>query len=274
MEEKEKKKKRRNLILTIIQLILLLIILYSLYNIGIYFYQNYKNTKRLAEVSEIVSKVEKDTEKQLGLNLDNLKLNKEQLDKIAKNTIDRLKTENSDIVSFIKVDEFKLNNPVTYVKEDNDYYLYRDLQEAYSRPGTLFVNGWNNPDFSDMNTTIFGHNLRTHPHFYAPMFKLLLNLENKDFVDAKKEHIVEIYTKEGYKKYKIFSAYYSNEYDNYIKPNRDKSEWVDYLNSIMKKSINDFKTDIKFKESDKILTLSTCDNVTDEGRFVVHAILL
>lgn len=274
--ENNKPKKKRNFLITIIQIILVAVIFYSAYSIGEYYYQNYKNTKNLEKVNELVDDVENDVNKELNIEdkTDHAELTKEQLDFIAKRTIERLKLENGDIYAFIKAPDFKINNPVTWVHEDNDYYLYKDLEEKYSRPGTIFMNGWNNPDFSDMNITFFGHNLRTHPEFYAPMFKMLLTLEDPEVVKSRDQHIVEVYTEQGYKKYMMFTAYYSHEYDDYILPNRDKSEWVDYLQTLQLKSINDFGLNLQFKEDDRILTLSTCDNVSDEGRFVVHAIEL
>lgn len=274
--ENNKKNKKRNILITIIQIILVVIILYSAYSIGDYYYQNYKNTKNLEKVNNLVNNIENEVNKELDIDekIDHSKLTKEQLDFIAKKTIERLKLENSDIYAFVKAPDFKINNPVTWLFEDNDYYVFRDLEGNSSRPGTIFMNGWNNPDFSDMNITFFGHNLRTHPEFYAPMFKMLLTLEDKEVVMSRDKHIVEVYTENGYKKYMMFSAYYTNIYDDYISPNRDKSEWVDYLQTLQLKSINDFGLNLQFKEDDRILTLSTCDNVLDEGRFVVHAIEL
>lgn len=274
--ENNKPKKKRNFLITIIQIILVVIILYSVYSIGNYYYQNYKNTKNLEKVNNLVNDVENDANKELNIDdkTNHSELTKEQLDFIAKRTIERLKLENKDIYAFVKAPDFKINNPVTWVYEDNDYYLFRDLEGNSSRPGTIFMNGWNNPDFSDMNITFFGHNLRTHPEFYAPMFKMLLTLEEPEVVKSRDKHIVEVYTEQGYKKYMIFTAYYSHELDDYIMPNRNKSDWPEYLQSLQEKSINDFGLDLQFTESDRILTLSTCDNVSDEGRFVVHAIEL
>ena len=274
--ENNKPNKKRNFLITIIQIILVAVILYSAYSIGDYYYQNYKNTKKLEKVNVIVDDIENNINQELNIDdtLEHSELTKEQLDFIAKRTIERLKLENKDIYAFLKAPDFKINNPVTWVYEDNDYYLYRDLEGNNSRPGTIFMNGWNNSDFSDMNITFFGHNLRTHPEFYAPMFKMLLTLEDPEVVKSKDQHIVEVYTDKGYKKYMMFTAYYSHEYDDYILANRDKSEWVDYLQTLQLKSINDFGLNLQFKEDDRILTLSTCDNVSDEGRFVVHAIEL
>ncbi|MFM1580953.1 class B sortase [Helcococcus bovis] len=261
-------KKTKKVFLTLIQIILVAIIIYSAYEIGTYYYQNYKSTKKLNEVSEEVTKIEKE------IDFDNKgkELSKAEKDKLAKKIIADLQKRNKDIKAFIKAKDFKVNFPATYLFEDNETYLFSDLDGNWSRPGTLMVNGYNNPDFSDMNTTIFGHNLRTNPEMYAPMFKLLLTLEKKDFVNSKDDFIVEVYTEQGYHKYKIFTAYYSDTSDYYIQANRNKDEWVDYLNKVKNKSINKFKYEPKFTENSKILTLSTCDNDTLEGRFVVHAL--
>lgn len=157
--------KVKKVVYNLIQLILIAIIIYCLYNIGTYYYQNYKNTQKISEVNNIVDEIEDEAINKLNDNVKafgNETLTKEELDALSKNVIARLKKENQDVVSYIKVDEVKINNPVTFTEFDNDYYLYRDLDENTSTPGTLFMNGWNNPDFSDMNTTIFGHNLRVN----------------------------------------------------------------------------------------------------------------
>ncbi|MFM1538325.1 hypothetical protein [Helcococcus bovis] len=186
-------KKTKKVFLTLIQIILVAIIIYSAYEIGTYYYQNYKSTKKLNEVSEEVTKIEKE------IDFDNKgkELSKAEKDKLAKKIIADLQKRNKDIKAFIKAKDFKVNFPATYLFEDNETYLFSDLDGNWSRPGTLMVNGYNNPDFSDMNTTIFGHNLRTNPEMYAPMFKLLLTLEKKDFVNSKDDFIVEVYTEQG-----------------------------------------------------------------------------
>lgn len=270
------KKKKKNLLLTLIQLILIAIILFSLYRIGTYLYQNWSNTQITNKVVDIVEQVEREDFGSTQNNESEDVAEDIDLDELSKRIIERLKTENEDIVSYIKFEEVKINNPVVYRKEDNDFYLYKDLNKNYSAPGTLFLNGWNKPDYTDMNTTIFGHNMRVWDGFMAPMFKLLLNFEDAEFVNAQDSYFVEIYTEHGYKKYEVFSAYYSNRYNDYIQANRPVEEWVDYLNSIKEESINEFDFNHEFVETDQILTLSTCDEVrgNDEGRFVVHALLV
>lgn len=272
-------KKTKNILTNIIQIILVAIIIFSIYKIGTYYYQNYKNTQIINNVQNIVEQIESENtpldgdQEVEGSETNKVELSKTQLDQIAIKTIERLKQENADVKAYVKMLDFGINNPVTYRHKDNDYYLYRDLEENYSTPGTLFINGWSDPEFKDMNTTIFGHNLRVGDNF-APMFKQLLTFEDEEVVKSKDEHIIEIYTDQGYKKYKVFSAYYSTTFNDYIKSNREKDVWVEYLESLEDESIHDFKFDPEFTEDTKILTLSTCDEVRgdNKGRFVVQAI--
>lgn len=267
-------KKFKKIVLTLIQIALIAVIIYSLYNIGNYYYQNYKSTKKLRHIESIVEDLEK---KNKVAEEDNDNEQSEQVDEpdddFAISVVNRLKELNEDVIGYVKLDTASINYPVAYVKEDNDYYLYKDLDREYSLPGTIFMNGWNNPDFSDMNTTFFGHNLQVRSNTYEPMFKHLLKFENKEIVDSKKEHIVEVYTDKGYKKYIVFSAYYTNIYNNYIEPNRDRENWSKYLEKVKSDSINDFNIDYEFTKDSKILTLSTCENeLYSVGRFVVHAL--
>lgn len=277
------KKKKRNFIITFIQIILLAVMLYSGYQIFNYYYENYKSTQQLREANELVEKVEEQFENNKNKENDNSKkekkerpLTKEELDNRAKLVVKSLKEKNSDVVGYVKFKEARINFPILYKEGSNSYYLWKDLYKNFSRPGSIFLNGYNKSNFEDMNTTIFGHNLRTNPDQFAPMFKLLLQFENKKNVDPNKEYFVEIYTEEGYKKYKVFTAYYSTSNDDYIVTGRDKKNWAKYLNERKDKSINKFTDPQPFESDDKILTLSTCDygdgEFGDAGRFVVQAV--
>lgn len=283
MEKKTKKK--RNFIITFIQIILFAIMIYSGYQIFSYYYENYKSTQQLKEANKLVNEVEKDFNKNLSLeNKDKKKdndnqekkLSKKELDERAKLVVKKLKEKNSDVVGYVKFEEAKINFPILYKKGNNSYYLWKDLNKNFSRPGSIFLNGGNEPDFKDMNTTIFGHNLRTNPEQFAPMFKLLLQFEDKKNVDPNKEYFVEIYTEEGYKKYKVFTAYYSTSNDDYILSQRNKNNWTKYLDERKDKSINKFTDPQPFTSDDKILTMSTCDygdgEFGNDGRFVVQAV--
>lgn len=294
----ERRTKKKNTILILIQVLLIIIMLYSGYQIFTYYYENYRSSKQLKEANSLVEDIESEFNSKIlnetinkkvketvteandndnnGENTEEVKLSKEELDEKAKLVVQKLKEKNSDVVGYVKFDEAKIKFPILYKEGSNQYYLWKDLNKNPSRPGSIFLNGYNNSDFLDMNTTLFGHNLKTNPDQFAPMFKLLLQFEHSENVDQNKEYFVEIYTENGYKKYKVFTAYYSTSNDDYILSSRDEKNWVKYLNERKEMSINKFSEPEAFVSEDKLLTLSTCDDgdgeFGDAGRFVVQAI--
>lgn len=266
------KKKKRNIFLTIIQIVLVGVMLYSGYNIFTYYYENWKNTQLINESKSSVAQIEKE----YASNGDIKALGKLDKDEAAKKIIKELQKKNKDVVAFVRLQEAEIYYPVVYVKNDNSYYLWKNLDKEFSRPGTIFLNGFNKSNFTDMNSTLFGHHLQTkNAHLLAPMFKYLLRFSESDFVDPNKEYKIELFTEEGYKEYKVFSGYTTSEEDNYISPNYKKSEWVKFLEKRRKMSDIKMKFNHEFSENDKILTLSTCgEDVTAPIRYVIHGILV
>lgn len=140
----------------------------------------------------------------------------------------------------------------------------------------IFIEETNKPDFSDRNTVIYGHNMSNASKKYAPMFQDVEKFTDKDFVGSIKDKVVKIYDEDGVKTYRIFSAYHLNAYDDYRRSEMDDDQWLAYINDFRQKSILDFQYEKDLKSSDKIITLSTCDNeeINDEnGRYTVHAVL-
>lgn len=261
------KKKTKNRILTIIQILLLVFIVYNVYQIGSYYYSRYKAQKNYDQTSKIFEEVvNKDKDK---------KLSPEELkalrDENSKKLIADLKKKNEDIVSYIRINDTRIDYPIVY--KDNSYYLRRDINKEYSIPGTIFIEETNKPDFSDRNTTLYGHNMSNASVNFAPMFKELEQYADADFVKTGKARNIEIYTPNGFLEYEIISAYYIDAYSDYRSFDMSDEEWVKYANNLINKSKVDYGYDKKIGPDDKLLTLSTCDNVEDIGRFVVHAIL-
>lgn len=262
--------KTKKYIIWIIQIILVMVILYNGYQIFTYYYSRYKADSVLKKVSSKVEKIEKEELSKPGIKIE--KLTKEDEIRIAKRVIASLKETNEDVTGFIKISDTQVSYPILY--RDNEYYLYLDINEEWSNAGSIFMEEANKTDFTDMNTTIYGHNMHYTPMNLSPMFKEVVEFINPEYVAKRKDNIIEIYTEKGINRYKIFSAYISDAYDDYRKPNRSADIWVEYLNEIKEKSEVDFKYKKKFTIKDKIITLSTCDLVTEDGRVVVHAVLI
>lgn len=261
------KKKTRNRILTIIQILLLIFIAYNLYQIGSYYYSRYKAQQNYNETSKIFEEVV-NKYKDKKLSPEELKALR---DENSKKLIENLKKKNSDIEAYINIKDTHIDYPIVY--KDNSYYLRRDINKQYSIPGTIFIEEANKPDFSDRNTTIYGHNMSNASSSLAPMFKELEQYADSEFVKTGKARTIEIFTPKGVLEYEIISAYYIDAYYDYRSFDMSDEEWVKYSNNLIKKSEVDYGYEGEIGPDDKLLTLSTCDNVEDIGRFVVHAVL-
>lgn len=263
-------------LLSVIQIILILIIAYSLYNIGSYYYSRYNSGKEFDQVRDIVKETinyeENFIETPSGSGTVTAAGPSENEAELARKSLEELRKINEDIVAYIVVEGLGIEYPVVY--KDNEYYLRRNLQKKYSVAGTLFVEELNKTDFTDMNTIIYGHNMSNALVKSSAMFEPLIEFVDRDYVNSKDSHIIQIFTEEGIKRYEVFSAYFTDAYYDYRTINMPGDDWVAYANKIKSNSKYDFKLGREINENDKIITLSTCDNVTHDGRMAVHAVLI
>jgi len=77
-----------------------------------------------------------------------------------------LTMRNPDVVGWIYVPNTNINYPLLQ-GPDNERYLRRDLDRNHSNAGSLFVAASNDSRFNDLNTIIYGHNMRNNTKFAA-----------------------------------------------------------------------------------------------------------
>ena len=178
---------------------------------------------------------------------------------------DNLFEKNIDYRGWIKIDNTNINYPILQ-GQDNEEYLYKDINNEYIVSGSIFMNYLNN-GFDDQNTVLFGHNMKN-----GTMFANLKKYKEEDFFYN--NNYIEIELSNGqYLKYKVFSVYITDINDNYTKTSfEDKDEYKEFLERIKNKSI--YKSDISVNENDKIITLSTCSYEFDDARLVVTGMLI
>ena len=173
--------------------------------------------------------------------------------------------KNINYRGWIKIDNTNINYPILQ-GQDNEEYLYKDINNEYIVSGSIFMNYLNN-GFDDQNTVLFGHNMKN-----GTMFANLKKYKEEDFFYN--NNYIEIELSNGqYLKYKVFSVYITDINDNYTKTSfEDKDEYKEFLERIKNKSI--YKSDISVNENDKIITLSTCSYEFDDARLVVTGKLI
>ncbi|MFV0466587.1 MAG: class B sortase [Lachnospiraceae bacterium] len=169
---------------------------------------------------------------------------------------------NPDAVGWITFDHSTINYPIVQ-GQDNRYYLSHTFLEYENEAGCIFMDFENAKDFSDRNTFIYGHNLKT-----GAMFAQLNHYRKEDYYAA--NNYFWILTPDGTYKYEIFSCYVTeDDSDSYQILYQDKQAYCDYLTKIKNRSLYD--TGVAVTGRNVIVTLSTCTSSEGE-HFIVHAI--
>lgn len=121
---------------------------------------------------------------------------------------EKLKSINEDIKAWIYIHGTSIDYPILVPGDNNEEYLYKDIDKEYSPLGSLFsLSGTN---FTKGNTFVFGHNMASNQ-----MFGELKKYINSDFL---KEHrYFYIYTEHKTMKCDVFSVFVTNENDNIFK---------------------------------------------------------
>jgi len=178
--------------------------------------------------------------------------------------------QNNDLVGVLEVVGTDINYPVMQTISDPEYYLRRDFYGDDSTAGSLFVDYRCDIVNQTTNTIIYGHNMRS-----GTMFGGLKRYLNKDYYQSHKTIIFKtLYEVQEYEIVGVgLSSVGYDDDDNYKYYNFidavTGSELQEFLDNIQSLSVYDETIDIS--ATDKLLTLSTCNSYTEDGRMFVVA---
>ncbi len=172
---------------------------------------------------------------------------------------------NPDVAGWIYLEGTDISYPIMY-SGDDDAYLRTDINKEYAKAGSIFLEGYNLPDFSDSHSIIYGHNMRN-----LSMFGTLKYYKSEEgYYDSHK--YFQIITPERKMRFEIFS-YFDTDAASwvYTVPYSDSPEFQDFIDELKSHSYKGVE-DLEVKSSDKIVTLSTCSS--SGRRFTIHGVLL
>ena len=177
-----------------------------------------------------------------------------------------LKKKNSDTVGFIKVNGTNVNYPIVQAK-DNSFYLKHAFDKSKNSAGWVFADYRNNMVNFDKNTVIYGHS-RSNQTVFGSLKKVL----NKSWYGNKNNHIIKLSTPTENTLWQIVSIYTIKPESYYITTKFSDSQFKTFIKTIKDRSQIYFSGTLN--ENDKILTLSTCEDVAGTTRLVIHAKLI
>ena len=149
----EKKKKKRHPVTLVILIIALAVMIFSIVKLaGIQ--KDYKESEKTFQTLESEYVVHPDGAGALWQDGTRIQF-------------EALRKENQDIMAWLRFDNYNdvhISYPVLY-SGDDETYLRSDIYGNYHIAGCIFLEGMNQPDFSDYHSIIYGHNMRNTTMF-------------------------------------------------------------------------------------------------------------
>ncbi len=163
---------------------------------------------------------------------------------------ENLKAINPDIVGWLYIESnSNINYPICHTT-DNDYYLHRTFRRDYLYAGSIFEECLNSADFTDPNTIVYGHNMKS-----GSMFGTLKLLRERSRYDS--GPYFWILTPQGNYRYHIYSVmetpFDSEIYNLFEKRGPEFLAWERRL-----QAASEISNDLPLTENDFTVTLSTC----------------
>lgn len=177
---------------------------------------------------------------------------------------------NNEMVGWITIPGTEVNHPVVMRPGDNDYYLTHSFEQTDDVNGSIFMDyrcDFVNPT---TNTIIYGHNMKS-----GLMFGKLKNYLDQDYYESHKT--IEFNTIYEHRTYEIvaicLSQVYTSEDNNYryydFTNAENAAQYDAFINTV--KALSIYNEEINILKSDKLLTLSTCNSYTEDGRLFIVA---
>lgn len=173
-----------------------------------------------------------------------------------------LKARNPDIIAWITVDGTDMDYAVTQT-DNNDFYLTHDMYKEKNRNGSIFLDCANSADFSDPNSIIYGHNMRS-----GAMFAGLNRFKDRNYFD---NHTTgRLFTPEQSFILDIFAVAVVPSVGNaYTKAYASETEWNTYLTQLKDDAL--FVREQALPWGTRLVTLSTCSYEFDNSRTILIA---
>lgn len=173
--------------------------------------------------------------------------------------------ENEDCIGWLKIDGTDISYPVVQ-GTDNEFYLHHDFQKKYAICGTLMLDYRNDIAGEQEHLIIYGHQMKD-----GSMFKQLNGYKKKEYYLAHNK--ITLYLKDQKYQYEVAAVYVTNvansgDYYNYLHKETRKQQ-MDYLQKMAAYQL--YPTGVTVREDDELLSLSTCEYSSTNGRLIVLA---
>lgn len=177
---------------------------------------------------------------------------------------------NDDMAAWLQIPETDIDYPVMWTPRDEEYYLRRGFDGARNQNGCLILDTDSCLDPLTTNLIIHGHNMRS-----GTMFGTLEDYEDEAY--CQEHNRIILYTEDYQHNYEVVAVFRSQVYkksDTVFKFYKffqadTQEEFDDFYENI--KALSLYDTGVTAEFGDCFITLTTCSNHVEQGRFVVVA---
>ena len=172
-----------------------------------------------------------------------------------------LKEKNEDVVGWIYIPDTVINYPVLWRKDDNNYYLRRDIDKREGSYDGIFMDGSDTPDMSQRQILFYGHHMKN-----GTMFTKICDYKEEDFF---KEHRkVYFYTPDHAYALRTMACLYTDS-----SPEKRKVEFADQLE--FDAYVNEMTKRCSFREIpeggvEQIFSFVTCSYEFNDARTILY----
>lgn len=171
-----------------------------------------------------------------------------------------LKSINGDIVAWLYAEGTVIDYPVLHTT-DNEYYLTHLYTGETNRSGSLFADCRNTGLFTEQNTVIYGHNMRS-----GAMFHSFEEYKAQDYYDA--VPAMTLYTPAGDYLVELFSGTVEDGSYEFVRFEfASGEEFLAYVDSFRARST--FRSGVAVEPTDRIVSLCTCSYERDNARYML-----
>ena len=255
----EKNRKRTVLICSLVALVCIGYVIF-------YYYLYERNSNEYEHLASLKEETVETASDKVHINYTN---EEEKKELVVLEKYKKLFSQNKSLIGWIKIDDTNIDYPVMQTV-NNEYYLDHNYNQQYDKNGSIFLDKDCDITNPGCNMIIYGHHMKS-----GRMFGNLQLYSSKDYYE--KHPYIQfdtIYEEGRYQIMYVFRSRIYNEdeivfkYYQFFEASTPE-EFDSHMNEMEKLSLYD--TGVRANYGDKLITLSTCDNSEQDGRFVVVA---
>jgi len=179
---------------------------------------------------------------------------------VNQSIIDMQNDVNTDIVGWLTIPNTRIDYPFV-IAADNDFYLRRNIYKQQAAAGSIFMDCRCARDFTDLNTVIYGHNMKNRS-----MFGDLRLFADPGFFESNTSGT--LFIKDNTYTLELFAYMVVRADDKLIfNPSADREMIFEYVQNYTR----------RYREpaaSGNVVTLSTCAYEYDGARMVLLGVII